>query len=291
MQALISSLENQKFKNFRLLVRDDGSDDNTGELLSGYARCSNLNINLLPGSIKKGIVESFNIALKCSSADYILFCDQDDVWNRHKVSVLLDAMELFEKKRGKDVPLLVHSDLEVVNDSLASIAPSMWQYQKLNAVKRTQLKHLLVQNCITGCAMMINRVLADLAVDPPSGVIMHDWYIGLIAAAFGYIMPVPVPLVKYRQHGKNAMGSAAHSATHWIKKGFKKSKYELDQTFVQARAFHEKFGNAMGKDKAILIQEYMNISQKNIFSKRWTIARHGFWKEGMIRNAGMLLLL
>ena len=65
---------------------------------------------------------------------------------------------------------------------------------------------LLSQNVVTGCTVMVNRALLDLAAPWPEAAVMHDWYLALVAACFGQIGLVEEATIDYRQHERNQVG-------------------------------------------------------------------------------------
>jgi hypothetical protein len=95
--------------------------------------------------------------LSTLAADYIMFCDQDDVWLPQKVSITFDKMKAMAHDYGQDSPLLVHTDVTVVDSNLHKVAQSLWQYQKSDPDKGATLRRLLLQNVATGCTVMINN--------------------------------------------------------------------------------------------------------------------------------------
>lgn len=123
LKEQIDSLFHQSYKDFKLLFRDDGSVDGTKEILSSC------NIELLFSSENLGVKKSFETLLKYASensdAKYFVFCDQDDVWNHDKIERTLEKMHELENLYGDNIPLLVHSDLEVVNEKLETLSSSM----------------------------------------------------------------------------------------------------------------------------------------------------------------------
>jgi len=70
-----------------------------------------------------------------------------------------------------------------------------------------KFNRVITQNYVTGCAMLINRSLLKMSLPIPSEAIMHDWWIALIASAYGKTFQIYQPLVKYRQHGTNEVGA------------------------------------------------------------------------------------
>ena len=136
-----------------------------------------------------------------------MFCDQDDVWFPDKIAVTLGKMQELEGRHGGERPLLVHTDMKVADGNLRVVADSLWRYQKSDPVRGEALNRLLVQNCATGCSMMINRALCDLALPIPAEAMMHDWWLVLVAAAFGTIGHCAEPTLLYRQHGANDVGA------------------------------------------------------------------------------------
>ena len=145
LKAQLDSLLLQSYKNFKLIVRDDGSTDGTKEILNFY------NIELLDSSENLGVKKSFETLLKyaCENGEgkYFMFCDQDDVWNNDKIEKTLKKMQELENLYEDNIPLLVHTDLEVVNENLETLSSSMWKSEYINP-KANTLNKLLIQNIL-----------------------------------------------------------------------------------------------------------------------------------------------
>ena len=142
-----------------------------------------------------------------AGADYFMLSDQDDVWMPQKARMLSDKMKEMERKPGRgNVPLLVHSDLTVADEALRPIADSFFRYQKISP-ERTSLPQLLVQNNVTGGAVMVSRSMLPYLKEIPGVCLMHDAWLALIASCFGEIGWVDRPLYYYRQHGGNTLGA------------------------------------------------------------------------------------
>lgn len=290
LKDLFLSLERQSFKNFKVLVRDDGSTDSTWEIISDYRQAGRIKIEVIPDRTHIGVVKSFSRLLQCAKADYIMFCDQDDVWVEKKIERTFNIIKRAEQRYSKNTPLLLHTDLEVVDESLNQISSSMWALQKIGGHSRTKLNHLLIQNCIVGCTMLINRPLASIARELPNEILMHDWFLGILAAAFGKIIPIPEPLVKYRQHESNVIGSRKLILKKELKKGIRQGRRRLLRSYSQAGVFQSFFKNRLNNRQQILLQDFVSIPNKNFVNRRWIIIKHGFWKTGFIKNIGLLVL-
>jgi rhamnosyltransferase len=206
----IQSIQKQSVTEWVLLIRDDGSTDDTvaiiRQITSGDTRIRIVDDNA--GNL--GVVRNFGRLMTLArdeDAEVIFFADQDDVWRPDKMELQLTRLRQMEGTSASSPPILVHSDLSVVDRNLQRLCESFMAYQGIANERRQPLKTLLVQNFVTGCATVVNRPLLELALPVPEGVLMHDWWLALCAAAFGEIGFVEEPTVSYRQHGRNEVGA------------------------------------------------------------------------------------
>jgi len=213
----IRTIQDQTFRDWVLLVRDDGSHDETTRQISLMAQ-QDARIRLLEdGRGNQGAIGNFAMLMEAAleeGADYLFFADQDDFWLPEKLSTMLAAMKEMESREKSGTPLLVHCDLAVVDERLKVISESFAHYSRLSPAT-ADLGVLLCQNQVTGCACLINRRLLELACPVPSEVLMHDWWLALLAAASGKVGFIPLPLVKYRQHGGNVLGAVPFRKRTW----------------------------------------------------------------------------
>lgn len=199
LPEFLCSIATQDWRDLAVIVSDDGSTDRTLDIVTAFDRTNSVHSN--EGS---GIVSNFNNALIRTSAPYVALADQDDVWRNDKLTRMMSAMQ--EAERDGDGPVLVFSDLELVNERLETLHRSFYDATDKDSRAKT-LKDFLLGNHIPGCAMLMNRALVDLALPIPTSVRMHDWWIALVAAGLGRIVYVDEPLIQYRQHGSNTMGA------------------------------------------------------------------------------------
>jgi hypothetical protein len=144
----------------------------------------------------------------------------------------------------------VHSDLQVVAEDETVIADSFLEYQGLVAA-RNRLKDIVFSNTVTGCTALLNAPLARKALPIPAAAMMHDWWLALVAAAFGQIVFEPGKLVKYRQHGRNTLGATRYIPRKPLSRTtfrelFRNSPNELLFSVAgQARAFADRYGKEL----------------------------------------------
>ncbi len=203
--ALLDSILAQTYQDWNLLIRDDGSSDCTMSVIQDYIS-KDSRITLLPSKENVGVISSFELLLKSSSAPYLLFCDQDDVWLPKKVDILYSCM-LDEERNFPGKPLLVHSDLLVVDADLNIISNSFWEYSNIN-IAQHDFNFLGVKNYVTGCAMMINRLAVNCSLPFLPETRMHDAWIALkVLKNGGEIRSLSQPTIMYRQHANNVVGA------------------------------------------------------------------------------------
>ena len=200
----IESIINQTEKNWHLIIRDDGSKDDTIAIIEKFIN-QDTRIELIRGE-NIGVIASFFQLTKYEKADFYFFCDQDDVWLPEKLKMMLDEAQHHEKQ----IPLLVYSDLKVVDRNLNILYPSM--IKEVTGPACTNLKEVMRRNCVTGCASMINNALAEKWVNT-EGIIMHDWYLAQIAAAYNNLIYLNHPTILYRQHENNVLGGGKGNLT------------------------------------------------------------------------------
>ena len=207
IEPLLDSVRNQDWADVRLVVSDDGSTDGTRELVARLWEDAAVHRN----TAARGVIGNFSNAMTQAGGGYVALADQDDVWEPHKLSTLMGRMQACEA-RHPGAPVLVFSDLKVVDATLNVIDHSFFGSTS-KSLQASGPQDFLLSNHIPGCTMLLNDALLRLALPVPSEVMMHDWWLALVAASFGVVDSVDDPLVMYRQHGSNTVG--APTTEHW----------------------------------------------------------------------------
>lgn len=205
----LQSIISQTILPYEVIVCDDGSTDGTIDVIKEFAKTSPVPFKWYINNNTLGVVKNFEQAIQLCSGDYIALSDQDDVWKENKLEITLRKMKEMEKIESPKCPLLVHGDLIVTNECLTPLTFSMMRKQGLqNEEDMQQAQRVLaVQNYVTGCTVMINKKLRDIACPIPPEAVMHDWWLALIAANKGKIGFIKEPLIYYRQHNNNTVGA------------------------------------------------------------------------------------
>lgn len=208
LEAQLNSLMAQTYQNFRIIIRDDLSSDSTVNLIEKFRVNFPNKIELLQddlGNLRSS--KSFmQLLAQSGDSEYIMFCDQDDIWLPNKIELSVEKIKSLEKVEN-NIPLLVFSDLTVVNDHLNVIQKSFWEYQKLILEDVSNWKKLLAQNIITGCTIIMNAKAKEVSLPFSLPHMIHDQWIGVNVAKHGIIDYLPVQTILYRQHENNVAGA------------------------------------------------------------------------------------
>lgn len=266
----------------QIIIHDDGSHDETMSILLNWS-IKDTRVKILQTPPKGSAVANFSYLLQESESQYIFCADQDDVWHADKLSIMTKWMKFYEGVYGNDVPLLLHSDLELIDEGGRKYASSYWEYQNLDPENSRYFERNLAQNSVTGCSMLMNRALLDLALPIPEQAIMHDAWLALVASAFGHVIPIYKPLVSYRQHNSNTVGAKRFDYKHIYRRiiDYKKFFEQKEDLFYQALAFSLKFPNTT---QSHIAQEFVKIRDADYIEKIRIIRKYNFYKIGLLRN-------
>ena len=188
IEKQLRSILPQLDKNDEVIISDDGSTDNTVQILKSL---NDSRIKIFHNGSRKGPVGNFENALRESSGQIIFLCDQDDVWFDNKIE-----RHLAGHLNGD----LVISDAIVIDEEQNIIFNSFFSQRK----SKKGLLNNILRNSYIGCCTSFNRKILDVALPFPADIHMHDWWIGLIAELKGKVFFLNEPLMYYRRHNNNA---------------------------------------------------------------------------------------
>ena len=270
----IRSIQEQSYTDWTLFIRDDGSSDNTKEILKDFER-QDSRIHLIDSdkSDNLGVIKSFHKLVNHDRADYYFFSDQDDVWLPNKLELSLKEAQNYLA----DLPLMVYMDLKVVNQDLEIMTESMVKSQSHHA--NTELVQELTENTVTGGVAMINHALAEMWQETDD-ILMHDWYLALLASAFGNLVFIDQPGELYRQHSDNVLGARTLSKRFkkWIRPHILFAVYWDLIKNSQKQASHL-LQMPLSQSNRELIEAFVTIMDKPMLERFRILRKYGLRKN------------
>ncbi len=290
LREQLDSILSQSYSNFRLLISDDLSTDNTREILAEYVE-KDKRIIVFNQERNLGVVKNFEFLLKKVESRYYMFSDQDDIWKENKIEKSLKTLEETNSE-------LVYTDLEVVDENLNVTYESYWKLKGIyNKIKKyNNFESLYLNNFVTGCTMLSKKELIKEVLPLPntSKFVLHDYWIPLILSQKYKITYIEEPLIKYRQHKNNKVGSKK-------KTDELKSFEEIRNLFISVKIEHftvfieneDKFVDEKIKklNKEALEYYKMLEKKKNINFRKWNLFFKLYKYEGFIYNLENFLIL
>jgi glycosyltransferase involved in cell wall biosynthesis len=293
LEELLQSLNNQTYSNITVYISDDLSSDSTSDIIQKYVqqnkRFRNITTPQRKGSACKNFMKMINSF--SYSEDLYMFCDQDDVWNNDKVEKTVDYYfhNNYLHNNDDSFPVLIHTDLQVVDEKLQEICYSFYRYSGINTEK-IKLNRLLVQNCVTGCTMLFNRALYNLASkiseEELNLITMHDHFLAILATAFGRIYYYKESTIKYRQHSNNTVGAHdTHNLKYILKKiKYKQKKEEYIKLEEQAGLISKLYGKFLSKKQFDLLDGFSKLEKKSKITRLCFILENQVLKDSITRN-------
>lgn len=215
IEAQIKSIQAQTYENWELYISDDESKDNTINLIKKMMQ-NDSRIKLINTKRQGGVIPNFNKALEYTSADYITLCDQDDIWPEERLYILVNKIQELEGD-SSSTPLMVFTDLQLVDENGNKIADSFYQSNNLNPNTNLEKNNLIWRSTVYGCTVILNKALLSLSFPVPEYAQMHDQWLALNASRKNGLYFFDYKSVRYRQHGGNVVGGRRNSVLSKIK--------------------------------------------------------------------------
>jgi glycosyltransferase involved in cell wall biosynthesis len=208
IQQQLDSLLAQTNQDWELLIRDDNSTDSTQNIIAKFQAKHPGKVSIIrdhpDGQPNKqlGPAQNFGRLLEQSSAPYVMFADQDDVWHPDKILRSLKKIKSLEKIDDPKKPLLVYSDFALSdsqNNILAESANRAWNLRLAN----NGIRRLLIEEPVYGMTMLFNRSLVKKVLHIPATASMHDSWVTKVAALTGKVGYIDRSLADHRLHETN----------------------------------------------------------------------------------------
>lgn len=256
----IESIKAQEYVDVTLFIRDDGSTDETTEILKTISPGTG-NIFVEYGK-NVGVVNSFLKLLQCAGHDFnfYAFADQDDIWMPDKLHRAVDMMKQHQSESLNQKPFMYYSRLQFVDESLNILGHSILP-------STSGFHNALVQNQATGCTVVLNQLARNLVCrNPPSWALMHDWWCYLVVSAFGVVIYDAESRILYRKHDSNV----TPATPDFISELYARTRRFFGENDIpekvtdQAREFARLFGKELSDDKQALLNGFLEARGKSL---------------------------
>ncbi|WP_231427187.1 glycosyltransferase family 2 protein [Pedobacter sp. Leaf250] len=285
LEKQLKSIINQSYTAWELMIRDDGSDDDTLAIIENYCQKDNriklLNYGDVYGSACRNFSQLFDWAYK-HHRNYILFADQDDIWLIHKLERSLAVMLKEEQLYGASTPLLLYSNLSFVDENDQRIPVT------LPLPKTLDLPVLLNENYAWGCTIIINLAAIKKIQHIPISSINHDYYIAMVVAAFGKNILLNEHHILYRQHQKNVSGNVNKMTfLSRFNRYFNNSKTMLQpllDNYMLVNSFYKIYKNDLTAYQVKMIGDFLGSYRIGFWPLLSSMFKHRIFKIGLGKN-------
>jgi glycosyltransferase involved in cell wall biosynthesis len=285
LRSQLDSIYNQDIENIEIYASDDGSQDNTKEILYEFQkRFETIKLNVLNGP-KQGFAQNFiSLTHEAPFYDgYYAFCDQDDIWLPNKLSHAVKILD----EQDQSLPLLYCSRTELIDEKDSHIGFSP-HFKKIPS-----FKNALIQNIGGGNTMVFNRKTLDLLKQTPKSndIVSHDWWVYLlVTGSGGKVFYSPKPHILYRQHQFNLIGS-----NQGMKQRLKRIKGLLDGKFKTWNNIHikelSKVSNLLTKENQTILNLFEKAKQRRFPLNLYYFSRIKLYRQTFLGNLGLLFAI
>lgn len=297
---LLESILGQDVKDWRIVTRDDASTDSTAMRLAAWKRRLGDRMQIIDGPRGQnlGFLGNYDTIVRATTSRWVMLADSDDVWRPNKIAITLGAMKAAEAAHGSAMATVVFTDAEVVDEQLHPIAQSYFGWSRANVATAQAFRRLLIDSPAISSTMMANRAVLDLAL-PLSGAVCLDWWLMMVAAAFGHIVRLDERTVLYRRHSANdSLEPYAATASGAVRRllsapgsAREKVSHLIERIARQARAFAERFDSNLSESDLAALDAASRLPHAGSIERRWSVLRHGLWFGSFPKNVGLMLFL
>ena len=251
LKEQLDSVFEQTYANLEIVIIDVCSSDHTLSILNKFAE-EHSNMKLYANEKNMGHIQTFEKGILFSTGEYISLCDQDDVWDKRKIEILMKEIKSYG---------MVFCDSTFINEEGTSLNKKLSDIKNLATYNNCE--PFIIGNCISGHAAIFTREIASLATPFPAEII-HDWWLAFVATSRGTVPFVNQALVDYRQHSNNFIGAVN------VKGGRKKDTKHAARDIIRRRIklFYEKCAHKNVQTKQLLQninKSYSDFSMQNNF--------------------------
>ena len=278
----LKSIANQTHENWILIVSDDGSNDGTLAKLQKFAEAHQKKITIRNGP-GKGVCANF-LSLTNDptiAADYFAFSDQDDVWHADKLRRALAWLASVPV----DVPALYcgRTELMSMDEHLQGFSPLF--------TRPPAFRNALVQNLGGGNTMVFNRAAKKILEQAATtAVVLHDWWAyQLVSGAGGIVYYDPQPMLKYRQHPDNLIGSNLGWPARLVRLRMMLSGRFRDWNDTNVAALSRLPAHLLQPNNRTTLEQFAKARSGSLRLRLYNLKRSGVYRQTLLGNLGLLM--
>jgi glycosyltransferase involved in cell wall biosynthesis len=281
LERQLDTIAAQTYPHWRLFVSDDGSDDETVEILQRFRAMNPQRVFIFQGP-RGGFARNFFslIARPEVRADFYAFTDQDDEWHPEKLERAVEQL----RRMPSDAPVLYGSRSELVDGQGKRIGFSR------RCRRPSGFANALVQNMVSGNTMVLNHNALELIRDAGTDldVSAHDWWAYLLVTGSGGLMVYdPYPTVRYRQHLDNLYGSnVSYSAMARRVRKLLAGDYR-DWNARNLAALRERSA-LLHEDNKLLMEQFDATRSGGVTQRLFGLVRSGLYRQTLLGQLGLL---
>jgi glycosyltransferase involved in cell wall biosynthesis len=278
----LKSIANQTHENWILIVSDDGSNDRTLAKLQNFAEAHQKKLTIRNGP-GKGVCANF-LSLTNDptiAADYFAFSDQDDVWHAEKLRRALAWLASVPV----DVPALYcgRTELMSMDEHSHGFSPLF--------TRPPAFRNALVQNLGGGNTMVFNRAAKKILEQAATtAVVLHDWWAyQLVSGAGGIVYYDPQPMLKYRQHPDNLIGSNLGWPARLVRLRMMLSGRFRDWNDTNVAALSRLPAHLLQPNNRITLEQFAKARSGSLRLRLYNLKRSGVYRQTLLGNLGLLM--
>lgn len=270
IKAQILSIISQTYEDWNLIIHDDGSKDNTISIIKEWETIDKRIHFVEDGVIMGSAAKNFMHLLTYSTSEYIMFCDQDDVWFDNKVEAMLSSLKSkdFPASDGPSV-LYSNSYVWIPGRGIKGLATLTFP-KNINSL-------LFLNNGTQGCASIFNANMRNLLLKWKGDLAMHDHLLQLLGCTLGKVYYYNVPLMLYRNHGLNVTGytrvkkNSLYSILRAINHPIVDKKH-----FESVKKFKHLYNALFTVECRKVLDAYLSMPNLNLIGKIITVLKYHF---------------
>ncbi len=271
LKEQIESVLNQTYKNIKLYISDDCSNEQEViETLETYAKNDD-RIELYVQEKNLGYIKNFEFLLTKSTAKYVAFCDQDDVWYPNKIEKSLNT--LIEKNVD-----LIYCNSKHINENDEIINSNYFKHKNMPLVKSKNNILAISRYLGLGCSQIFTSEVRQKMLPYKESVMAHDWLASFIASEGKGVDYIEEPLFLYRLHTGNVFGgrSLNQNISRWKQEHGKsyqsylqyRNEKVIDKAYLDGAKMCLEYARDKNNKKAIqlIIQYYEKLKQSKFIN-------------------------